>query len=150
MKLKVPPFLVFLAVGALMYMLAEVLPFGYFDFFGRKYLTIGLLVFAGIIGTMALLQFYKARTTIDPAHPAKAKKLVEEGIYAYTRNPMYLALLILLIAWGLWLGNAFNTLLAAGFVTYMNHFQIFFEERALAQLFGKRYRQYCLLVRRWF
>ena len=115
MKLKLPPFLVFLAVGALMYMLAEVLPFGYFDFFGRKYLTIGLLVFAGIIGTMALLQFYKARTTIDPAHPAKAKKLVEEGIYAYTRNPMYLALLILLIAWGLWLGNAFNTLLAAGF-----------------------------------
>lgn len=37
---------------------------------------------------------------------------------------MYLALLLLLLSWGLYLGNAFNTLLAAGFVYYMNTFQI--------------------------
>lgn len=150
MKLKVPPALVFLVSGALMFLLAEFLPFGYFDFFGRLHLTTALLIFAGIVGAIALIQFYAAKTTIDPAHPAKAKNLVVKGIYTYTRNPMYLSLLILLLAWGVWLGNAFNTLLAAGFVTYMNRFQIVPEEQALTQIFGKQYKQYCLLARRWF
>lgn len=150
MKLKIPPALVFLVVGVLMYLLAEFLPIGYFDFFGRKYLSIGLVAFASIIGTIALIQFYAAKTTTDPSHPGNANTLVEKGIYAYTRNPMYLALLVLLLAWGVWLGNAFNTLLAAGFVTYMNRFQIIPEEQALTKIFGKQYKQYCLLSRRWF
>lgn len=150
MILKIPPAVVFLVFGLLMYLLAEFLPFGYFDFLGRHYLMIGLLVFAFIIGAIALAQFFLSKTTIDPSHPANAKKLVENGIYTYTRNPMYLALLVLLLAWGIWLGNAFNTLLAAGFVTYMNRFQIIPEEQALTQIFGKDYKQYCLLVRRWF
>lgn len=150
MKLKIPPALVFLVFGSFMYLLAKFLPFGYFEFFGRIYLTAVLLVFAFVIGAIALFQFFRARTTIDPSHPYKARKLVENGIFAYTRNPMYLSLLVLLLAWGVWLGNAFNTLLAAGFVTYMNRFQIIAEEQALSQIFGKEYRQYCLLVRRWF
>jgi protein-S-isoprenylcysteine O-methyltransferase Ste14 len=63
---------------------------------------------------------------------------------------MYLAILLVLLAWGLWLGNAFNTLLAAGFVGYMNKFQIRPEEEALATIFGKEFQQYCTQVRRWF
>ena len=83
-------------------------------------------------------------------NPSKATSLVTGGIYNYSRNPMYLALLLILLAWGLWLGNAFNILLAAGFVGYMNKFQIIPEETALASKFGKTYHQYCILVRRWF
>ncbi len=150
MKLKIPPAIVFLVFGLLMYLLAEFLPVGYFDFFGRHYLMIALVVFAIIIAIVALLQFYASKTTIDPTQPDKTIKLVTSGIYAYTRNPMYLALLVLLLAWGVWLGNAFNTLLAAGFVAYMNRFQIEPEEQALMRIFGKDYKQYCLLVRRWF
>ncbi len=150
MKLKVPPAIVFLVFGLLMYLLSEFLPVGYFDFFGRQYLMIALATFAIIIAVVALFQFYAAKTTINPTHPKKTKKLVVNGIYAYTRNPMYLALLLLLLAWGVWLGNAFNTLLAAGFVAYMNRFQIEPEEQALRQIFEKDYKQYCLLVRRWF
>lgn len=63
---------------------------------------------------------------------------------------MYLALLLVLVAWGLWLGNAFNTIVAAGFVSYMNVFQIIPEEKILHQVFGKEYQQYCVFVRRWF
>jgi protein-S-isoprenylcysteine O-methyltransferase Ste14 len=63
---------------------------------------------------------------------------------------MYLSLLLLLLAWGLYLGNAFNTLLAALFVAYMNRFQIGPEERFLESRFGPAFRQYCTLVRRWF
>lgn len=150
MKLKIPPAVVFLVFGLLMYLLAEFLPFGNFDFFGRHYLMLALCVLALIIASIALFQFFGAKTTLDPLEPAKASTLVEKGIYAYTRNPMYLAMLLLLLAWGVWLGNAFNTLLAAAFVAYMNRFQIISEEQALTQIFGKNYKQYCLLVRRWF
>lgn len=150
MKLKVPPIVVFFVFGALMYLLAEFLPVGYFDFFGRSYLSIALSISAVIIAAMAFLQFTGAKTTIDPFHPARAKKLVQSGVYSFTRNPMYLALLLLLLAWGIWLGNAFNSLLAAGFVAYLNRFQIVPEERILAQSFEMEYKQYCLLVRRWF
>ncbi|NNE78150.1 MAG: isoprenylcysteine carboxylmethyltransferase family protein, partial [Pricia sp.] len=94
--------------------------------------------------------FARLRTTINPTQPSKANKLVDGGIYAYSRNPMYLALLLILLAWGIWLGNAFNTLLAAGFVAYMNRFQIVPEEQALLDIFGKAYRKYCINVRRWF
>lgn len=150
MKLKIPPAVVFLVFGLLMYLLAEFLPFGNFDFFGRHYLMLALCVLALIIASIALFQFFGAKTTLDSLEPAKASTLVEKGIYAYTRNPMYLAMLLLLLAWGVWLGNAFNTLLAAAFVAYMNRFQIISEEQALTQIFGKNYKQYCLLVRRWF
>ena len=150
MKLKVPPIFVFLAFGALMYLLDRFLPVGYFDFFGRRYLVKGLLIIAVCIGIISLFQFFKSKTTVDPTNPSKASKLVSSGLYQYSRNPMYLGMLLMLLAWGLWLGNAFNVLLAAGFVAYMNKFQIIPEEEILANLFGKEYAQYCTLVRRWF
>ena len=110
MKLKIPPAAVFLIFGLMMYLLAEYLPFGYFDFTGRHYLMYALCVAAFLVAGIALVQFFRAKTTVSPTHPDKAKKLVEDGIYAYSRNPMYLALLMLLLAWGVWLGNAFNIL----------------------------------------
>ena len=150
MKLKLSPVIVFLIFGSLMYLLAEFLPVGDFDFFGRSILIKTLLVLAVVISSVALLQFYLAKTTTDPKKPAKASYLVSNGIYKYSRNPMYLGLLLLLLAWALWLGNAFNVLLAAGFVSYMNAFQIQPEESTLADLFGKEYKHYFIKVRRWF
>lgn len=150
MKLKVPPVVVFLVFGVLMYALARFLPVGYFDFFGRAHLMYALFAIAGSIGFISLLQFFRSKTTVDPTAPSKASKLVTSGIYQFSRNPMYLGLLLALLAWGLWLGNAFNVLLAAGFVAYMNAFQIAPEEEALLKMFDKEYRQYCTLVRRWF
>ncbi len=150
MILKVPPVFVLLIFGGFMFVLSKVLPFGYFDFFGRRYMITALLFIALMIGLVALFQFFKLKTTVDPMAPAKASQLVTSGLYQYSRNPMYLAMLLILLAWGIWLGNAFNVLIAAGFVGYMNKFQIIPEEEALLELFGKSYKQYCTLVRRWF
>jgi len=133
-----------------MYFLAEFLPVGYFDFFGRRYLIKALLFLAVVISCVALIQFYRAKTTTNPKNPSKASSLVTNGIYKYSRNPMYLGLLLILLGWGLWLANAFNVLLAAGFVSYMNTFQIQPEESSLTSLFGTEYKQYCIRVRRWF
>ncbi|MGB5821528.1 MAG: isoprenylcysteine carboxylmethyltransferase family protein [Saonia sp.] len=150
MKLKIPPIIIVFLFGLLMFLLARILPFGYFDFFGRGYLVKALLLLAVCIVVVSLVLFFRNKTTIDPKNPTKASHLVTSGLYKYSRNPMYLSMLLVLLAWGLWLGNAFNTVVAAGFVSYMNTFQIIPEEKALGQLFGKDYQQYCVRVRRWF
>ena len=150
MALKIPPAFVFLFFAAAMYLLATFLPVGYFDFFGRYLLIKVLLSMAILLGVISLLQFFRSKTSIDPMNPSKAGKLVTKGLYNYSRNPMYLTLLIILLAWGLWLGNAFNTVIAAAFVAYMNKFQIVPEEEILQRKFGKVYEKYKIKVRRWF
>ncbi len=149
-KLKLPPALVFIVFGCLMYLLSKGLPVGQFDFFGRnelKWICAGL---GGVIGMSAVIQFLRAGTTLDPQHPEKNTRLVVKGVYNFSRNPMYLGLLLFLLSWGLHLGNAFNTILAALFVAYMNRFQITTEEEVLEKKYGSTYRNYCALVRRWF
>ena len=150
MRIKVPPVLVALLFGALMYVLDRFLPVGEFDFFGRNELMWVLFGLGILIGLLSVAQFVFKKTTVDPLHPKKTSKLVTSGLYNYSRNPMYLALLLVLLAFGLKLGNAFNTLLAAGFVYWMNHFQIKPEEEVLLEKFGKEYSIYCKLTRRWF
>ncbi|MFS4418336.1 methyltransferase family protein [Maribacter sp. 2307ULW6-5] len=150
MELKLPPVVVFLIFVGLMNVVGNFLPVGYFDFFGRWALAAVLLVAAFVLGLVSLLQFHRSKTSIDPMHPQKITKLVTSGVYQFTRNPMYLALLLVLLAVGLYFGNAFNTLTAAAFVGYMNRFQIIPEERILLEKLGKPYKQYCLMVRRWF
>lgn len=148
--MKVLPALVMGIFGGMMYVLARFLPFGEFDFFGRKELAYFLLGLGVLVVFIAVFQFLSAKTTTNPVQLNKTSNLVTGGIYKYTRNPMYLGMLLFLLAFGLMLGNAFNTLLAAGFVSYMNRFQIKYEEKALEELFGKEYRMYCKLTRRWF
>lgn len=150
MELKVPPVLVFLFFALVMYLVILFLPVGFFDFFGRLLLAKALLILACMIGLVALFQFFKRKTSVDPLHPEKVNQLVTAGLYKYSRNPMYLALLLVLLGFGLYLGNAFNTLVAAGFVAYMNRFQIIPEERILFDKFGKEYKTYLTATRRWF
>lgn len=150
MKLKVPPVLVLFVFGALMYLLSRFLSVGYFEFFGSQYLMYILLVISACIGLISLAQFFRSKTTVDPTAPEKTTNLVTSGVYKFSRNPMYLGMLLILLAFGLWLGNAFNMLIVAGFVGYMNKFQIALEEEALNKIFGSAYKQYCTLTRRWF
>ncbi len=150
MKLKLPPPLVMAGFGVLMYLLDRFLPFGDFDFFGRSELALFLFGTAFLVMLLAIVQFLRAKTTTDPINLNKTSSLVTTGIFKFTRNPMYLGMLLLLLGFGLKLGNAFNTLLAVGFVYFMNHFQIKNEEKALNAEFGKEYSFYCKMTRRWF
>lgn len=150
MELKLPPVVVLFIFALLMYLLGRFLPFGEFEFFGRHYLSSALGILAVLMGIISLGHFFRTKTTVDPTKPDKASILVTNGIFAFSRNPMYLSMLLLLLAFGLRLGNAFNVLLAAGFVSYMNRFQILPEEKALTKLFGKEFELYCKSVRCWF
>ena len=150
LELRVPPILVFLVFAGAMYLLAEVLPVGNFQFFGRHWLLWGLTGMGLLFGLLAIIQFLRKGASLNPHHPERGSILVVGGVYDLSRNPMYLGLLLVLLAWGLYLGNAFNTLTAALFVAYMNRYQIRPEERVLEAKYGAAYRQYCTLVRLWF
>ena len=101
------------------------------------------------IGFAGVREFRKAKTTVNPFRPRNAGSLVDSGIFRHTRNPMYLALLLALLGWGLYLDNLFVLVSTVLYVAYLNRFQIRPEERALEELFGGEFTAYRQRVRRW-
>ncbi len=100
------------------------------------------------LGGLALGRFGSAGTTPDPLHPDEASTLVTEGVYGYTRNPMYLSILVGLLAVTAGTGR-FRTLLALPGMIASLQPQLEAEESALTELFGDEYAAYCARVRRW-
>lgn len=106
--------------------------------------TIGILIsIAGVVS------FRAAKTTVNPMTPHTSSVLVTSGIYKRSRNPIYVGFLFLLIGWGLFLSNMFSLALTAGFILYMNRYQIQPEEEALEAIFGEEFLTYKNRVRRW-
>lgn len=119
------------------------------DGWGR--LVAVVLAVAGFgIAVSALAGFFTAKTTVDPHGIDKASSLVTDGIYRFTRNPMYLGLLLILIGWGFWRGTLAGVLIGAiAFVAVMTRLQIVPEERMLAGKFGTEYEAFTQQTRRW-
>ena len=95
------------------------------------------------------LAFRSAKTIVNPSHPARSTALVVQGVYRWTRNPMYLGFALLLLAFALWLGKLSALLAVPQFMAYLQHFQIRPEEDALRQRFGASFDTYRQQVRRW-
>jgi protein-S-isoprenylcysteine O-methyltransferase Ste14 len=98
----------------------------------------------------SLRRFVAARTTWHPTHPQRTTALVIEGPYRYTRNPMYLGLLLVLVGWALWLGSVAAVAVVPVWMAVLTRLQIVPEERALLDRFGGEYAQYRDAVRRWW
>ena len=96
-----------------------------------------------------VIEFRRAKTTVDPTKPDSASSLVRTGIYRRTRNPMYLGFLLILTGCAAALANLTSFLILPAFVVYMNRFQIKPEERALASIFGDDFKAYYSEARRW-
>ena len=92
--MKVPPALIMLLFGGLMYVLDRFLPFGEFEFFGKQELAMFLSGLGVLVMLISVVQFFSTKTTVDPLNPQKTRKLVTNGIYKFTRNPMYLGMLL--------------------------------------------------------
>lgn len=113
-------------------------------------LAAGLLWAAGIsLMLLAAWTMWRGHTTLNPIQPERARRLVTQGLFARSRNPIYLADALLLLGWALWLGQLSALLWLAGFLFWIDRWQIGAEERALTTLFGDDYRAYCTRVRRW-
>jgi len=115
----------------------------------RIALTVGIactgLAFSGA-GSVA---FKRARTTVNPLRPERASSLVITGVYRYTRNPMYVGMMLGLLAWAVYLASPLALLGPVAFIAYITRFQIRPEERALLAKFGTDYERYMARVRRW-
>ena len=132
-----------------MWVVALALPALDFDFPARLAVMTAAVALALVVGVAALAGFRRARTTVNPMTPQASSALVTGGIYRFTRNPMYLAMLIVLAGWGYVVANGAALAMLPLFVAYLNRFQIQPEERALAARFGEGFERYRASVRRW-
>lgn len=147
LELKIPPAIVGAVTAAGMWLVAYTLPA--FTYTPLRVVTVGLgLAGCAIIG-LAMLWFWTEQATVNPMKPSSTSVLVTSGIYGHTRNPMYLGMLLILIAWALYLANVLALLFLPAFILYMNRFQIEPEERALRARFGREYLEYASRVARW-
>ena len=149
LELRIPPPLVLAGCTVLAALAAWWLPLAALAFAGSA-LVAGLL---GLVGALVALagvwQFRRARTTVNPLAPQRATAVVSTGLYAYTRNPMYLGMALVLLGWAVVLSVLSAYLVVPLFVAYITRYQIRPEERALQNLFGSEYTQYMARVRRW-
>ena len=88
-------------------------------------------------------------TPLDPVHIDRASTLVTSGVYRVTRNPMYLGLTVLLLAWAVFLAAPWTLLGPVVFALFISRFQIAPEEHAMREKFGVQYEAYAARVRRW-
>jgi len=147
--LKIPPPIVALLCGLMIWGLSVVLPLHHVDAELRNSIAYILLGMAGVIDVWALISFRLARTTIDPRYPHTTSTIVSTGIYRYSRNPMYLGLVFMLSALSIWLGARLGLFVVVLFILYINKFQIEPEEKELEKQFGDSYLDYMARVRRW-
>ena len=87
------------------------------------------LALAGVgflLGLSALFAFTQARTTVNPHGSVRA--VVSSGVYRFTRNPIYLGMVFMLIGFPLAFGNVWGIPLAAVFIPLMNNLVIRHEE----------------------
>jgi protein-S-isoprenylcysteine O-methyltransferase Ste14 len=112
-----------------------------------RYTGLALTFVGFLLGIGALIEFRKARTTLDPH--GSAKKLVISGIYRFTRNPIYLGFLLMVVGLPLNSGSYWGIVLAPFYIFMMNRLIIQHEEAYLEKKFGKTYTSYVSRVRRW-
>lgn len=97
-------------------------------------------------------RFFRSVCHSGPGHAgavAPPQHLVVTGLYRYVRNPMYVAVLSLIVGQGLLFGNV--PVLEYGLVVWLG-FHIFvlaYEEPTLRAKFGDEYKEFCANVRRW-
>jgi protein-S-isoprenylcysteine O-methyltransferase Ste14 len=149
MHTRIPPPVIVALLAALMWLFNTGRRNTGFEFAPQTTLAITVAASALLLMLGAAAQMFIGKTTVNPLHPERATRLITTGVFAYSRNPIYLADLLLLTAWALWLGNLENIFLLGLFVWYIGRFQIAPEEKALAKLFGTAFEAYCGRVRRW-
>jgi protein-S-isoprenylcysteine O-methyltransferase Ste14 len=142
-----PPAL-FLATLAAMVLLRLFLPLASFaPNLAMRLVGVSLLLVGLLVNVLLDARFKRAGTTIKPF--AEPSAFFIEGLYRYSRNPMYLAMGLALVGVVLILGALSPWLAVAAFLIVMDRHFIPAEEARLAARFGEDYARYRARVRRW-
>lgn len=141
-----PPTLFFATLGAIFAAgrAAPLLSFGapWLWWFGLVSICLGIAI--SVAGSR---MFARIGTNIFPFRDPDV--LVSDGLYAYSRNPMYLGLVLAVIGAVLMSGTLAALILASAFAGAINWIYIPFEETAMQRTFGHSYQTYCQQVSRW-
>jgi len=129
------------------YLLNRYWPIVSFDAVALRLLGYLFVAIAVVLNIAAIRLFMKQKTTIVPH--GKPSKLVVDGPYRLTRNPMYLALLCVLIGVATLFGSLSLYLIPIAFVFIINTVFIRMEEANMSTKFGDQYALYSAKVRRW-
>ncbi len=100
-----------------------------------------------IMNVVADQAFHRAGTTVRPFE--NSSRLVTDGLFNISRNPMYLGFVLMLVGIGLILGSLTPFIVAALFAVLIDRSFIVAEERMLAERFGDQWRAYASRTRRW-
>ena len=149
MKLLIPPPIQALLSAILMWLISRYFHHANFSFKGMNIFALVFLIIAIIIIILGINKFREIKTTISPLEPNKTSSLVNTGIYRYTRNPMYLGLLLMLFSTAFFLKNFISFLIIPLFILFITRNQILPEEESLDNIFPEEYKNYKKKVRRW-
>ena len=147
METKIPPPIVTLIFGLSIYFsrgIFQLVEIKYSFYFGILLLVLGFVI---LISAVRL--FRKDKTTVNPLSPEQATKLVTDGIFKYSRNPMYLGMALVLGSIAVFFNLIGGIILVALFCAYITKFQILPEERAMRDLFSDDFDKYTKVTRRW-
>ena len=147
MKNKIPPPIVTLFFGLCIFFSKEYFP----QIDNNAMGILSLISFvAGIsILVLAVRAFKNQETTVNPILIEKASSLVVSGIFKYSRNPMYLGMVLILLGLSFEFNIIGGFLLIIAFVTFITFFQIKPEEMAMRKIFDQEFVAYKKNVRRW-
>ena len=147
MKKRIPPPLIAMLCVLIIFLSKSIFPSFVFSY------KLQLGIFVSTIGFLLLIvsikSFIDNKTTINPLNLKKSTYLVTSGVFRFSRNPMYLGMLLFLLGTAIILNIIGGLIISILFIFYMNFFQIIPEEKALENLFGKNYKNYRKTVRRW-
>lgn len=149
LELLIPPPFVTLLIGLVMWALSRMVPTLNLAWVQNTRVAFVVALLGLAISLVSMAAFRRAHTTMDPKRPESAMNLISSGIYRYSRNPMYLGVLLVLVGWAIYLLNLLSMLCIPLFIAFITRFQIIPEERLLHQKFGMAFESYKNKVRRW-
>ena len=150
LQLKIPPLIIVVVCAGVMYICAQTIQHPLvFAASIRVILGAAAWLVAGAILSAALIAFRRLRTTMNPLYPGQTNCIVTSGIFRYTRNPMYVSMLIALLGWGLFLGQLSALVGLIIYIVAITRLQIVPEERMLEAKFGGPFTRYRGMTNRW-
>ena len=108
---------------------------------------LGLVIIGVLLAAWGIITFRRVGTAIIPHH--QATRIVAEGPYRFTRNPMYTGMTIAYLGGAVLLGTWWPVVLLPIVLVMLVRFVVRREERYLSDAFGSEYAAYCARVRRW-
>ena len=147
METKIPPPIVTLVFGLLIYFSQGIFPsiINQLTFYvGIFFMLLGFSILISAVGS-----FKRNKTTVNPLNPEQATKLVTDKIFVYSRNPMYLGMATILSSLALVFNIVGGIIFIALFCIYITKYQIIPEEKVMKNLFSEEFDEYMKTTRRW-